>query len=254
MFIKTVNSSQGVWKQPLQHGWLPTLFHQWVSGWVKSGGGGERRREARQWPHATIQGRAWARRAAAWSGRQGLPRPSGPFAGLKTDAMTLHRSAGWFVISYFSNSKPSLGRGRGGEEKKEKADVNVAARTTIPGHPSPSDWATTVRHTSSARFLVVSRVWQAVRRQGLGFSCVTAPNCTPSHLSVSVPLPLFLYLHSSPSSFQMPSSLFSPLHWYPCPCYILLVWLCIDSHIVFCIPFRHHTFFSMFFFLEEKLY
>lgn len=160
------------------------LFRQWVSGWGKSGGGGQWRREAgRLWLHATIQGRVWARRAAAWSGRQGLPRPSGPFAGLKTDAMTLQRSAGWFVIGYFSNAEPSLGQGRGTEEKKERADVNVDARTTIPGHRSVSDCATVKRHTSSAPF--------PGRRRRLEDSCVTAPNSIPSNPSVSVPLPLF---------------------------------------------------------------
>lgn len=109
-----------------------------------SGGG---REAGRPWLHATIRGSAWARRAAAWSGRQGLPRPSGPFAGLKTEAVTLQGSAGWFVIGYFSNAEPRLGRGRGTEEEKEKgADVSV------PGRRGPSDCATVVRRTSSAPF------------------------------------------------------------------------------------------------------
>lgn len=42
----------------------------------------------------------------------------GRLQGLKTDAVTLQRSAGWFVIGYFSHAEQSLGRGKGREGKK----------------------------------------------------------------------------------------------------------------------------------------
>lgn len=128
-----------------------------------------------------------------WRGRQGLPRPSGPFAGAKNrhgDASEVSRLVHHRL---FRPRSAAFGpRERQGREEEGLTSPWMLA-PPLPGPRSPSGCATIARHTSTAPFSWTRAVfgkWDG--GQGLEESCVTAPNCLPSPSSVSVPLPLSL--------------------------------------------------------------
>lgn len=160
-----------------------------VAAVVGASGGGRRRGCGRAPLSRGERGRGGRQR---WRGRQGLPRPSGPFAGAKNrrgDASEVSRLVRHRLFQpRWAEFGPRERQRR--EEEKLTSPWMLAPPLLGPVAPlivQPS-WGTRAQR----RFLDARRIWQAGRRQGLEESCVTAPKCVPSPSSVSVPLPLSL--------------------------------------------------------------
>lgn len=137
---------------------------------------------------------------SAERGRQGLPRPSGPFAGLKTAAVTLRGQPADSSSAISAMLNNGRGRGRG----------TLTSPPVLASLLAPTFFWLCNHQRSPSPF--PGRQLYLATDDGLREACVTAstPPGAPSHSSLLIPL---LFLFSSRSSSLLFSSSLFPAHF-----------------------------------------